>query len=272
MDHSSLDYKLRNSPLLSGSVVKLLKELETNIEEAYAIVSEARLPYEEQISAGQSAYDENDDDSFIEADEDEEKEPESPSTELEMRFDEIVDIIDNLYHLSARIRAPTMRSRSLKAASYKPQDPATSPTEDSFGVISDRIRGRSQSQSCTATSPIEESFFGAISARIRGRSRSWSRGTTSRKHSKSPIIMPPEQAPHRRHVLAGSPASPTKPTAGPMQGETHRRCRSDSSETHRGITHGSNRSGPWRGRHSHDWLFNGISVKATAKDFIQRRK
>jgi O-acetyl-ADP-ribose deacetylase (regulator of RNase III) len=42
-----------------------------------------------------------------------------------MRFREIVDIIDNLYKLSVRIRQPTIRSRSLKAASYAPKDPDT---------------------------------------------------------------------------------------------------------------------------------------------------
>jgi hypothetical protein len=36
-----------------------------------------------------------------------------------------VDIIDNLYKLSVRIRTPTIRSRSLKAATYKPKDPDT---------------------------------------------------------------------------------------------------------------------------------------------------
>ena len=39
-----------------------------------------------------------------------------------MRYEEIVDIVDNLYKLSVRIRTPTIRSRSLKAASYQPKD------------------------------------------------------------------------------------------------------------------------------------------------------
>ena len=42
-----------------------------------------------------------------------------------MRYEEIVDIIDNLYKLSVRIRTPTIRSRSLRAASYQPKDPET---------------------------------------------------------------------------------------------------------------------------------------------------
>lgn len=112
----------------------------------------------------------------------------------------------------------------------------------------------------TTASPTEESFFGAISARIRGRSRSRSRGATSRKRSKSPM-MPPE---HARHASTTSPTSSARPAAVPIQGGIN--------ETHRRNTSDSNRSDPWRGRHSNDWLFNGISVTATAKDFIQRRK
>ena len=52
-------------------------------------------------------------------------EDEAPKTELEQRFLDIVDIVDNLYKLSVRIRSPTLRSRSLKAASYRPVDPDT---------------------------------------------------------------------------------------------------------------------------------------------------
>jgi hypothetical protein len=42
-----------------------------------------------------------------------------------MRFAEVQDIIDNLYKISVRIRQPTIKSRSLKAASYRPKDPET---------------------------------------------------------------------------------------------------------------------------------------------------
>lgn len=42
-----------------------------------------------------------------------------------MRFQEVVDIIDHLYKISVRIRAPTVHTRSLKAASYQPKDPET---------------------------------------------------------------------------------------------------------------------------------------------------
>ncbi|CAO2649503.1 Nn.00g068880.m01.CDS01 [Neocucurbitaria sp. VM-36] len=127
--HGSLDYRLRDSPLLSSNALKFLGELEENLNEAFAVVSGARLPYEEQPKPEKTDDDDNNDDNgfFSEDDDDDDEEDESSSTRLElsMRFSEVVDIIDNLYKLSVRIRTPTIRSRSLKAASYKPKDPET---------------------------------------------------------------------------------------------------------------------------------------------------
>ena len=122
--HSSLDYRLRDSPLLSGNALKFLEELNHNLNEASAIVSEARLPYEDQPKpdSSESLNGDNDDDFFSEDDEDSDA---GSSKELTMRYEEIVDIIDNLYKLSVRIRTPTIRSRSLRAASYQPKDPET---------------------------------------------------------------------------------------------------------------------------------------------------
>jgi hypothetical protein len=122
--HSSLDYRLRDSPLLSGNTLKLLEELADNINEAYAIVSGARLPYEEQTRSEDSGNEEDDDGFFSDEDEEDDDTGE-PRSELKIRFEEVVDIIDNLYKLSVRIRTPTIRSRSLKAASYTPKDPET---------------------------------------------------------------------------------------------------------------------------------------------------
>jgi hypothetical protein len=119
--HSSLDYRLRDSPLLSSNALKFLKELEDNINEAVAIVTGARLPYELQPKPENADFGDDNDDSFFDEDE-EEDENDSTRTELSMRYAEIVDIIDNLYKLSVRIRTPTIRSRSLKAATYKPKD------------------------------------------------------------------------------------------------------------------------------------------------------
>jgi len=125
--HSSLDYRLRDSPLLSSNALKFLQELEDNLSQAYAIVTGARLPYEQQPELKESVKnDGSDDDGFFSDDESEGEEgPSRPRTELSMRFVEVVDIIDNLYKLSVRIRTPTIRIRSLKAASYQPKDSET---------------------------------------------------------------------------------------------------------------------------------------------------
>ena len=122
--HSSLDYRLRDSPLLSGNTLRFLEELNHNLAEATAIVSGTRLPFEEQSrpssDKGDDETGEDTDDDFFS--EDDEEEAGDPKQELTMRYEEIVDIVDNLYKLSVRIRTPTIRSRSLKAASYQPKD------------------------------------------------------------------------------------------------------------------------------------------------------
>ncbi|KAF2787070.1 hypothetical protein K505DRAFT_379832 [Melanomma pulvis-pyrius CBS 109.77] len=126
--HSALDYRLRDSPLLSNNALKLLKELEENLSEAIAVVSGSRLPYEQQPKPEETEEgddDDDDDDGFFSEDEDDGSETGAPKTELEQRFREVIDIIDNLYKLSVRIRTPTIRSRSLKASSYRPKDPET---------------------------------------------------------------------------------------------------------------------------------------------------
>lgn len=65
------------------------------------IISGVRLPYEEQSKLDGHDQDENSDDDkddFFSDDEDEEDSDEGvPLTELDMRFKEIVDIVDNLY-------------------------------------------------------------------------------------------------------------------------------------------------------------------------------
>ena len=123
LGHSSLDYRLRDSPLLSGNALKFLQELQENLNEAFAIVSGARLPYEQQSK--HHSLEEEEDDDFFDKDDEEDEEFDGSRTELSMRFAEVVDILDNLYKLSVRIRTPTIRSRSLKAATYKPRDPET---------------------------------------------------------------------------------------------------------------------------------------------------
>ncbi|CAN9273393.1 unnamed protein product [Alternaria alternata] len=120
--HSSLDYRLRDSPNLLSSALKLLNELEHNLNETFAVISGARLPFEAQTSTEEVEEDENDDGFFSEEDD---SDSDGPRSELKMRFEEVVDIIDNLYKLSVRIRTPSIHSRSLKASSYMPKDPET---------------------------------------------------------------------------------------------------------------------------------------------------
>ncbi|OMP89197.1 hypothetical protein BK809_0005918 [Diplodia seriata] len=121
--HSSLDYRLRDSPLLQSNVLKLLHELEINTNEARAIVTGARLPYEQQAARGDFSDDSASDDSS--EDEDGSSDGGRPRFELQQRMSEIVDIINSLYRLSIRIRNPTIRIRSLKAATYRQIDPDT---------------------------------------------------------------------------------------------------------------------------------------------------
>jgi hypothetical protein len=117
----------------------------------------------------------------------------------------------------------------------------------------------------TTASPTEESFFGAISARLRGRSRSRSRGATSRKRSKSPVAMPPTQAPYPQgRASTTSPTNSKRPAAAPVQNG-----RPSIQDAGRRSTSGSD---PWKGRHSNDWLFNGYSLTASARELVQRRK
>ncbi|KNG45167.1 MACRO domain containing protein 1 [Stemphylium lycopersici] len=131
--HSSLDYRLRDAPVSNNNVLKLLDELAHNVNEAYAVLSGARLPYEEQVTTNPAEEDDNDDGFFSEEEEeDEDSDCDEPRSELKVRFEEIIDIIDNLYKLSVRIRTPGIRSRSLRASSYIQKDPETG--VEIFGV------------------------------------------------------------------------------------------------------------------------------------------
>ncbi|EUC42456.1 hypothetical protein COCMIDRAFT_28893 [Bipolaris oryzae ATCC 44560] len=135
-----------------------------------------------------------------------------------------------------------------------------SQTSSSSGQISPPYSPASPA-SRMVTSPTEESFFGAITARIRGRSRSRSRGAPSDRQQKSPPVAMP---PHSRHASTANSTTSPGPASPPGQS-----ARPTLQDTGRRTTSGSD---PWRGRHSNDWLFNGYSVTASAKDFLQRRK
>jgi hypothetical protein len=87
--HSSLDYRLRDSPLLSGNTLKFLQELQENLNEAHAIVSGARLPYEQQPKSDKIDEEGEEDDDFFDDDDDEDDEIDGSRTELSMRYAEV---------------------------------------------------------------------------------------------------------------------------------------------------------------------------------------
>ena len=128
------------------------------------------------------------------------------------------------------------------------------------------------------TSPTEESFFGAITSRIRGRSHSRSRAASSRKRSKSPMVMPPEHLPSTTaNAHYSSPTTRRPQQSRHVSTASQSSIASTTSNQHRPSLQGPSRrstgsSDMWRGRHSNDWLFNGFSVTEQAKDLLHRRR
>ncbi|CAO2652109.1 Nn.00g003920.m01.CDS01 [Neocucurbitaria sp. VM-36] len=141
---------------------------------------------------------------------------------------------------------------SQNHTNFQPVPPIRTNTVDSQKSQS----SGNMSPPASPASPTSRDFFGAITQRIRGRSRSRSRDAPRRP--KSPMAMPPAQV---------QQASPARPSAIPVQS-----ARPSVQDAGRRSTSSTSGSDPWRGRHSNDWLFNGYSVTATAKDLLQRRK
>ncbi|KAF2446128.1 hypothetical protein P171DRAFT_430342 [Karstenula rhodostoma CBS 690.94] len=221
--HSSLDYRLRDAPLLSNEVSKLLKELEENLRSAYDIVSGARLPYEQQ-SRPAGSEDEDGDDSFFSEDEDEGSDPDVPKTELSMRFREVVDIIDHLYKISVRIRAPTVHTRSLKATSYQPKDPETGVDLLAQYAIFDNIHTRelvrhlrmphiSAGERTEENDDLVDRLARAVTLRRR-QFKYWRRHrdklgiSTFQEEPQTPAAVQRPEAPHRHDTLEAQPGTP----------------------------------------------------------------
>jgi O-acetyl-ADP-ribose deacetylase (regulator of RNase III) len=120
--HSSLDYRLRESPLLQETVLKFLADLKGNLDEAILVVTEQRLPFEQQARPPDDSDDDVSESSYAPS---ESEYGGEDLTELGMRFFNVIDIINNLYSLSIRIRNPVLRTRGQKAASYRPIDKST---------------------------------------------------------------------------------------------------------------------------------------------------
>ncbi|OBT88811.1 hypothetical protein VE02_03180 [Pseudogymnoascus sp. 03VT05] len=129
--HSSLDYRLRDAPLVLEGALKLLNELQQELHQMCLVLSGARLPYEAQISSRADHVDDSDT-SSLSSDSQSSSDSSSDSgdeklapSELRRRVSALSNINDNLYRLSRSIRAPASHSRSLKALSYKLIDKET---------------------------------------------------------------------------------------------------------------------------------------------------
>ncbi|KAH6853338.1 hypothetical protein B0I37DRAFT_4078 [Chaetomium sp. MPI-CAGE-AT-0009] len=116
---ASLDYRLRESPVILSSVCGLLQQLRSNLAESISVASGSRPAFEDQTQTGDSS-DESTDDS-----EDEDGHPIRQRHELSMRLSSIVDLVKKLYELGFKIRDPRLRPSSSKATRYREVDPAT---------------------------------------------------------------------------------------------------------------------------------------------------
>ncbi|KAK3299954.1 uncharacterized protein B0H64DRAFT_379530 [Chaetomium fimeti] len=116
---ASLDYRLRESPVILSTVCGLLQQLRSNLDESISVVSGSRLAFEDQTQPGDSS-DESADDS-----EDDDGNPIRQRHELSMRLLSIVDLVKKLYELGFRIRDPRLRPSSSKATRYREIDPDT---------------------------------------------------------------------------------------------------------------------------------------------------
>ncbi|KAF5570495.1 wd40 repeat protein [Fusarium phyllophilum] len=113
--YSSLDYRLRESPLMHKNVSQLLEQLGIALEESTAVVLGERPPFDEG-SIPSDISEQSDDDTSNEY---------FPSTELSMRVTSITDILNNLYRLSYKIRNSGPRPSSARASLIQAVDNET---------------------------------------------------------------------------------------------------------------------------------------------------
>lgn len=159
--NGSLDYRLRDSPLLQENVLRFLAELRKTLEESCAVVSGQRLPFERQERPSPDSDDDISEDGLSDADE--EEDDMTPPSELSQRFADIFDINNNLYTLSIRIRSPVLRNRALKAAMYRPVDKTTGVDLLEQFSIFDKCHVQeiiiSERRGNSKTAPIEDDFI-----------------------------------------------------------------------------------------------------------------
>ncbi|KAG4258054.1 hypothetical protein FPRO04_02561 [Fusarium proliferatum] len=103
--YSSLDYRLRESPLMQKNISQLLQQLGIALVESTAVVSGQRLPFDEE-SIPSDVSEESEDDTNNKY---------FPSTELSMRVTSITDILSSLYRLSHKIRNSGLRPSTTRA-------------------------------------------------------------------------------------------------------------------------------------------------------------
>ncbi|PGH13362.1 hypothetical protein AJ80_06356 [Polytolypa hystricis UAMH7299] len=135
---SSLDFRLRESIVMRGNVLKLLNQLGDALRKSIEVVDGLRLPWEQQLILGTDS-----DSSDYSSDSNDDRVGWSSDpvqrTELALHLRTISAAIADLYKLSFKIRAPSTRASQLKAILYKDIDPETDVDLFSVYAIFDRL-------------------------------------------------------------------------------------------------------------------------------------
>lgn len=110
---SSLDYRLRDASHIQQKIIRFLDDLTGMIQEAIAILSGDRKPYDD-LSDSDSSADESSKAGSVLGNP--ARNGPKPTTELQQIFLDIVEIVNCLYKLSIAIRNPAPHDRYLKSA------------------------------------------------------------------------------------------------------------------------------------------------------------
>ncbi|RPA74559.1 hypothetical protein BJ508DRAFT_332969 [Ascobolus immersus RN42] len=127
--HGSLEYRLREAPLLYENVHKTLDDIEEDANEILDIVSGKRLPYEQQLREG-PGFEVTDDDDIDGAGDlnsalGSELENHEEVAEVQERISSIESAIDDLYKTAVYIRNPNSTIRYSKALTSQSLDSKT---------------------------------------------------------------------------------------------------------------------------------------------------
>ncbi|KAL6416043.1 ankyrin repeat protein [Ilyonectria robusta] len=118
--HASLDYRVRDAPVVKASLAELLGELKEHLENLASIILGDRLPLEQDASSHQTGAAYSSDDGLS----DDESSLSSLGSigsfkEVEFRLESIVKRLDSLYELASRIRSPRTRLQRPVKDLYK---------------------------------------------------------------------------------------------------------------------------------------------------------